>query len=86
MYTGLGTQINRLTDIKVKARTSLIQPGIVPASDVNLTWSVWQDIADQAGISRQYGGIHCVSAHNGGKLVADGIYPIIAAKWSISRT
>ena len=85
MYTGLGTQINRLTDIKVKARTSLIQPGIVPASDVNLTWSVWQDIADSAGVSRQYGGIHAVSADIGGKVVANTAFSLITSKWAISR-
>ena len=76
---------NSLTDILINKQTSKIQVGVVPASDTHLIWSVWQDIADQAGISRQYGGIHCVSAHNGGKLVADGIYPIITTKWSISR-
>jgi len=78
-------QENSLTDILINKQSSKIQIGVVPASDTQLTWSVWQDIADQAGISRQYGGIHCVSADNGGKLVANGIYPIITTKWSISR-
>ena len=85
MYTGLGPLTNSLSDIKVKARTSKIQTGVVPASDVALTWSVWQDIADSAGVSRQYGGIHAVSAHLGGKAVANTAFPLIASKWAISR-
>ena len=85
MYTGLGPLTNSLSDIKVKARSSLIQTGVVPASDVHLTWSVWQDIADSAGVSRQYGGIHAVSAHLGGKAVANTAFPLIASRWAISR-
>jgi hypothetical protein len=29
-----------------------------PAQDVTLTWPTFQDAADQAGLSRRYGGIH----------------------------
>jgi len=85
MYTGLGTLTIRLSDIPVKARTSLIQTGVVPSSDIHLTWSVWQDIADSAGVSRQYGGIHCLCADAGGKAVANTAFPIISSHWAISR-
>jgi hypothetical protein len=86
MYTGLGTLTNSLSDITVKARTSKIQTGLVPASDVHLTWSVWQDIADSAGVSRQYGGIHAVSANLGGQAVANTAFPLITSRWAISHT
>jgi membrane-associated phospholipid phosphatase len=86
MYTGLGTLRISLSNIPVKARTSLIQTGLVPTSDVNLIWSVWQDIADSAGVSRQYGGIHAVSADLGGKAVANTAFPLITSRWAISRT
>lgn len=86
MYTGLGTLTNSLSDITVKAGTSKIQTGLVPASDVHLTWSVWQDIADSAGVSRQYGGIHAVSANLGGQAVANTAFPLITSRWAISRT
>jgi hypothetical protein len=86
MYTGLGSLTNSLSDITVKARTSKIQTGVVPASDVHLTWSVWQDIADSAGVSRQYGGIHAVSANLGGQAVANTAFPLITSQWAISRT
>ena len=85
MYTGLGSLAVSISDIPVKARTSKIQTGVVPASDINLTWSVWQDIADSAGVSRQYGGIHAVSADLGGKEVANTAFPLIASSWAISR-
>lgn len=85
MYTGLGPQTNSISVIAVKAGTSKIQTGVVPASDVSLTWSVWQDIADSAGVSRQYGGIHAVSAHLGGQAVANTAFPLIASRWAISR-
>jgi hypothetical protein len=86
MYTGLGTLTNSLSDITVKAHTSLIQTGIVPATDLHLTWSVWQDIANSAGVSRQYGGIHAVSAHLGGQAVANTAFPLITGHWAISHT
>jgi len=85
MYTGLGSLAVSISDIPVKARTSLIQTGVVPASDIHLTWSVWQDIADSAGVSRQYGGIHAVSADLGGKEVANTAFPLITSSWAISR-
>ena len=86
MYTGLGPLTNSLSDITVKARTSQIQTDLVPASDVHLIWSVWQDIADSAGVSRQYGGIHAVSANLGGQAVANTAFPLITSRWAISRT
>jgi hypothetical protein len=42
----------------VKAGTSGVEPGTVPASDLTLAWSTFSQAADQAGISRRYGGIH----------------------------
>lgn len=86
MYTGLGSLTVSLSDITVKAQTSKIQTGIVPAADVHLTWSVWQDLANSAGVSRQYGGIHCLCADAGGKAVANTAFPLITSSWAISRT
>lgn len=41
-----------------KAGTSAVELGTVPKADVTLSWSTFSDAADQAGISRRYGGIH----------------------------
>jgi len=34
------------------------EPGIVPATDLTLTWATFTEAADEAGMSRRYGGIH----------------------------
>ncbi|GAC1480077.1 MAG: hypothetical protein NVS1B4_25090 [Gemmatimonadaceae bacterium] len=44
------------------AGTSRVEPGLVPARDVTLTWATFSEAADQAGMSRRYGGIHFVQA------------------------
>jgi hypothetical protein len=44
------------------APTSRIEPGAVPATDVVLQWATFSEAADQAGLSRRYGGIHFIEA------------------------
>ena len=41
-----------------KAGSSAVEPGTVPQADVTLSWATFSDAADEAGISRRYGGIH----------------------------
>jgi hypothetical protein len=38
--------------------SSRVEPGTVPAHELTLAWSTFSEAADQAGISRRYGGIH----------------------------
>jgi hypothetical protein len=40
------------------AGTSRVEPGLVPKNDVALKWETFTQAADEAGISRRYGGIH----------------------------
>jgi hypothetical protein len=42
----------------VPAGSSVIEPGIAPSTDITLSWATFTDAANQAGLSRQYGGIH----------------------------
>jgi hypothetical protein len=42
----------------IKAGSSRVESGSVPAGDVILSWSTFSAAADQAGMSRRYGGIH----------------------------
>lgn len=42
----------------VPADSSVIEPGIAPSTNITLSWATFTDAANQAGISRQYGGIH----------------------------
>lgn len=40
------------------ARSSRVEPLTTPANDLTLTWRTFSHAADEAGISRRYGGIH----------------------------
>ncbi|MBE9113797.1 vanadium-dependent haloperoxidase [Nodosilinea sp. LEGE 07298] len=40
------------------AGSSRVEPGLVPAEDLTLRWDTFSEAADEAGISRRYGGIH----------------------------
>ena len=40
------------------AGSSIVEPGRVPAQDITLAWATFSDAADEAGMSRRYGGIH----------------------------
>ncbi|MBV9616681.1 MAG: vanadium-dependent haloperoxidase [Ktedonobacteraceae bacterium] len=42
----------------VPVGSSLIEPGITPSNPVTLSWPTFSSAAIQAGMSRQYGGIH----------------------------
>jgi membrane-associated phospholipid phosphatase len=42
----------------VGAGTSLIEQGLTPTVPITLSWPTFSDAADQAGLSRRYGGIH----------------------------
>jgi hypothetical protein len=53
--------------VTIKKGTSLFEPGKVPAKDVVLRWRSFLDAADQAGMSRRYGGIHFESGDRHGR-------------------
>ncbi|MFN8488837.1 MAG: hypothetical protein U0350_14640 [Caldilineaceae bacterium] len=44
--------------VVINAGSSRIEPGQTPAHAITLTWATFSEAADQAGISRRYGGIH----------------------------
>lgn len=43
------------------AGASTIEPGLTPAAPVTLSWPTFQQAADEAGVSRRFGGIHFIS-------------------------
>lgn len=43
---------------KKPANTSSFETGVLPASDITLSWPTFSAAANQAGLSRRYGGIH----------------------------
>lgn len=42
----------------IEPGSSPIEPNVVPAAHVELSWGTFEDAADEAGLSRRYGGIH----------------------------
>lgn len=42
----------------VEPGSSLVEPGLTPSAPVTLSWETFSEAADQAGMSRRYGGIH----------------------------
>lgn len=49
--------------------TSMIEPGTVPARPITLTWPTFTFAANEAGISRRYGGIHFAEGDFTGRLL-----------------
>ncbi len=46
------------SSVVIPAGSSRVEPGLVPKIDTKLTWANFSDAANEAGISRRYGGIH----------------------------
>jgi len=68
----------------VSAGRSMVQPGVVPAAPVTLSFQTWDDMAMSAGMSRLYGGIHTMAAHTGAQTVAVLVDGYVNSTWSIS--
>jgi hypothetical protein len=81
-FSAAGAEILRLftgsdrfgASVTLSEGSSRIEPGLVPATDLTLSWPTFSDAAAQAGISRRYGGIHFeqgdVDARATGRLAA----------------
>ena len=75
---------------KVAKGTSFVEPATdtqvgVPATDQILTWSRFEDAANEAGLSRRYGGIHWqfgdTSARDNGKKMGEGAFSHAKKLW-----
>lgn len=66
----LWTGSNRFGDsITLRAGSSKIESRITPARPVTLHWDAFADAANEAGMSRRYGGIHFRAADLSGRLL-----------------
>ena len=64
----LWTGSDRFGDsVTLAAGSSKIEPGITPAKPVTLKWGTFTDAANEAGMSRRYGGIHFERADLAGR-------------------
>jgi hypothetical protein len=79
-------QENPFGTFMIPARSSQIQTNVVPASRLTFSYSTWQAMADEAGISRKYGGIHATSAHTSSQELANDLHTALNTAWSISKT
>jgi hypothetical protein len=65
-FSGAGAEILRLftgserfgASASFAAGSSRFEPGVVPSTDLRLTWPTFISAANEAGLSRRYGGIH----------------------------
>jgi hypothetical protein len=65
-FSAAGAEILRLfthhdrfgASVTLPAGSSRVEPGAVPATDLTLRWATFSEAANEAGISRRYGGIH----------------------------
>lgn len=73
-------------DFKISSGASKIESGIVPHIPLTLSFNTWDAMADQAGISRLYGGIHCMSAHTASQNVATQVDALINNTWNIQTS
>lgn len=55
--------------VTLRAGSSRVEPGVVPGRDITLSWRTFSDAADEAGISRRYGGIHFVEGDLAGRAI-----------------
>jgi len=65
----------------MRRHASEVQPGVVPAAPITLSWNTWQEVANSAGLSRQYGGIHAMSAHTASQSAANMTFAIVQNRW-----
>jgi hypothetical protein len=75
------TGTNRLDfSVTMRAGSSRIEPGLTPSRDVKLVWHTMQDAADQAGISRELGGIHFHEGDFDGRALGKKVGAAVFAK------
>lgn len=67
-------------EVTIPAGSSRIEPGVVPARAVTLRWATFADAADQAGMSRRYGGIHFQDGDEEGRRMGRAIGAEVWAK------
>ena len=64
----------------VRQGSSLLEPGATPSTDVTLSWATFTEAANQAGLSRRYGGIHYQSADLDGRAMGREVGAVVTAK------
>jgi hypothetical protein len=74
---------NNYGDFIIGIGKSEIQPMVTPTSSITLSFSTWNQMADSAGLSRLYGGIHALTAHQSSQNTAVQVDGYINSSWNI---
>ena len=69
--------------VTITAGSSRIEPGTTPERPVTLHWDTFTDAANDAGMSRRYGGIHFRAADLAGRLLGR---MVAAQAWSMAES
>ena len=81
-------QPDRMGEFRAKIESNTFEK--TPSSLIVLRWNSFQDAANEAGISRLYGGIHFqdadLRAREMGKKIGSNAYSYASALWSGSGT
>jgi hypothetical protein len=77
------SQTNHFGTFLMPVESSQIQFNVVPSQILKFTYTTWQEMANEAGLSRKYGGIHATSAHTGSQALANALYGYLQAVWNI---
>jgi hypothetical protein len=67
-------------EVTIAAGSSPVEPGLFPRQDVTLSWPAFSDAADEAGLSRRYGGIHFEAGDLEGRTLGRRIAAIVWEK------
>jgi hypothetical protein len=78
------SQMAAYGDFVVSQGASSVQPNIDPSTAITISYDTWDTIADAAGMSRIYGGIHTVDAHYASQTVAVSVDGYINSTWNIT--
>jgi hypothetical protein len=79
-----GTDAFKVTlTVTIPAGASSIEPGLVPAAATTLSFKSFTDAANQAGLSRRYGGIHFQQGDLNGRTLG---HQIGTAAWAKAQT
>jgi hypothetical protein len=65
------------------AGASLIEPGVTPSTPVRLSWETFTEAAEEAGMSRLFGGIHISDSNVGGLKLGQ---EVAKRAWSKAQT
>jgi hypothetical protein len=75
------TRSDRLgLSVTIPKQSSRVEPGLVPAKDITLSWRTMTDAADQAGLSREFGGIHFAQGDLDGRALGTQIGQAVVHK------